>query len=73
VKIIELDQVVADFERLIDQAAAGEAFVISRDGKMLVVVRPISGRIGFLAGEYNVPDDFDTMCQDEIERMFYGE
>jgi hypothetical protein len=32
-----------------------------------------SRRMGFLAGQIWVPDDFDTMMQDEIERMFYGE
>jgi hypothetical protein len=23
-----------------------------------------------MKGEFTVPDDFDTMCQDEIERLF---
>jgi antitoxin (DNA-binding transcriptional repressor) of toxin-antitoxin stability system len=30
-------------------------------------------RLGFMRGEIKVPDDFDTMFQDEIEKMFYGE
>lgn len=30
-------------------------------------------RIGFMAGEFTVPDDFDTMFQAEIEAMFYGD
>ena len=40
-------------------------------------MRPLPGRLR--AREYlfmpgiQVPDDFDTMFQDEIERMFYGE
>ena len=29
-------------------------------------------RLGFMPG-INVPDDFDTMFQDEIEKMFYGD
>ena len=29
-------------------------------------------RLGFMPG-LEVHDDFDTMCQDEIEKMFYGE
>ena len=29
-------------------------------------------RLGFMPG-IKVPDDFDTMFQDEIEKMFYGE
>jgi quinol monooxygenase YgiN len=31
-----------------------------------------AGRIGFLGGQIEVPDDFDTMMTDEIEEMFYG-
>ncbi|MNL87334.1 hypothetical protein D3C87_2164400 [compost metagenome] len=30
-------------------------------------------RIGFLDGQFSVPDDFDTMFAKEIEDMFYGE
>ena len=30
-------------------------------------------RLGFLKGQIRVPDDFDTMIADEIEKMFYGE
>jgi hypothetical protein len=29
-------------------------------------------RLGFLKGEIAVPDDFDRMGQDEIERQFHG-
>ncbi|MDR0908950.1 MAG: hypothetical protein LBM77_04205 [Spirochaetaceae bacterium] len=29
-------------------------------------------RIGFMKGEIKVPDDFDTMMQDEIIAMFEG-
>jgi hypothetical protein len=29
-------------------------------------------RIGFMTGEFTVPDDFDTLFADEIEEMFYG-
>lgn len=30
-------------------------------------------RLGFLAGQFQVPDDFNTMFQEEMEKMFYGE
>jgi hypothetical protein len=29
--------------------------------------------IGFLEGQMKIPDDFNTMFQSEIERMFYGD
>jgi hypothetical protein len=30
-------------------------------------------RLGFMAGQINVPDDFDEMGRDEIEQMFGGD
>ena len=30
-------------------------------------------RLGFLKGQISVPDDFDTMFADEIEKLFNGE
>ena len=63
--------------RLVDQAANGEPFVIAKAGKPLVKVvalnAPEAGqvkRLGFMAGHIEVPDDFDTMGQDQIERLF---
>jgi prevent-host-death family protein len=63
--------------RLVDQAANGEPFVIAKAGKPLVKVVPLNApeagqikRIGFLAGQIEVPDDFDTMGREEIERLF---
>jgi prevent-host-death family protein len=64
---------------LVDKAAKGEPFVIAKSGKPLVKVVPIGApeqqqvrRLGFLAGQISVPDDFDTMFAEEIEEMFYG-
>jgi len=50
--------------RLIDRAANGEPFLIAKAGKPLVKVCAIDAptqRLGFLAGEIAVPDDFDHM------------
>lgn len=65
--------------RLVDQAAQGEAFIIAKSGKPMVKVVPlVSGetaankRLGFLAGEIDVPDDFDRMGGEEIGRLFEG-
>jgi hypothetical protein len=30
-------------------------------------------RLGFLEGQFDVPDDFDRMHRDEIVRLFEGE
>ena len=66
--------------RLVDEAERGNSFVIAKAGKPKVKVVPIDEpkskpkrRIGFLKGKIKVPDDFDTMFVDEIEKMFNGE
>ncbi|MGB6691435.1 MAG: type II toxin-antitoxin system prevent-host-death family antitoxin [Terracidiphilus sp.] len=66
--------------RLVDEAEKGEPFIIAKAGKPKVKVVPIDApkakaksRMGFLKGQITVPDDFDTMMADEIEKMFYGE
>ncbi len=63
--------------KLIEKAVAGEDVIIAKAGKPLVRLTaleppPRKSRIGFLKGQVTVPDDFDTMFQEEIEEMFYG-
>ncbi len=65
--------------KLVDAAAKGEPFIVARAGKPLVTVaavakeEPAPSRLGFLRGQFNVPDDFDEMGREEIEAMFYDE
>ncbi len=66
--------------RLVEKASQGESFIIARAGKPLVKVVPIEQpekklvqRLGFLEGQFEVPDDFDEMGKAEIERMFSGD
>ena len=65
--------------KLVDQAAHGESFIIAKAGKPLVKVVPLDEhetgagqRLGFMAGEINVPDDFDTMGHDTLIDLFEG-
>jgi prevent-host-death family protein len=78
-RTVNIHDAKTHLSRLVEQAAGGEPFVIARAGKPLVKVvpldapdRPRTKRIGFLAGEISVPDDFDTMGAAEIEALFYG-
>lgn len=77
---VNIHQAKTHLSRLVEQAAKGEAFIIAKAGKPMVKVVPLEEgdqpklpRLGFMAGEFKVPDDFDTMFEEEIERMFYGE
>jgi len=79
-RTVNIHDAKTNLSRLVDQAAKGESFVIAKAGKPLVKVvaldAPVAAeqkRIGFLAGQFQVPDDFDQMGAEEIERLFNGE
>lgn len=62
---------------LVEQAAAGEPFIIAKAGRPLVKVIPYTAdekipRTGFLKGQISVPDDFDRMGEEDISAMFEG-
>ncbi|MBX3482340.1 type II toxin-antitoxin system Phd/YefM family antitoxin [Phenylobacterium sp.] len=79
-KTVNVHEAKTHLSRLIDAAAKGEPFVIAKAGKPMVKVVPIKEpqekpvkRLGGLEGMYKIPDDFDSIGREEIERMFYGE
>ena len=49
--------------RLVREAVGDKAFIG-------VEPPPPGNRLGFLSEQFQVPDDFDTMCADEIQAMF---
>ena len=72
---VNIHEAKTQLSRLVDRAAKGEPFVIAKAGKPLVKVAALDApaapqRLGFLAGEVAVPDDFDRMGGSEIEGMF---
>lgn len=72
---INIHEAKTHLSRLVDQAAKGKPFVIAKAGKPLVKVVAIEApvapqRLGFLAGEIDVPEDFDTMGADGIATLF---
>ena len=67
--------------RLVEEAAAGEPFLICKAGRPMVRVTPLEGgesaavprrRLGLLAGQCQVPDDFDQMAAAVIADLFEG-
>jgi prevent-host-death family protein len=78
-KTINIHQAKTQLSRLVDDASKGEPFVIAKAGKPMVKVTALGApvgtevkRLGFLAGQISVPDDFDRMGEQEIERLFSG-
>lgn len=77
---INIHEAKTNLSRLVDQAAKGEPFIIAKAGKPLVKVTPLNApdagqikRVGFMAGQIVVPDDFDRMHTQEIEQLFGGD
>lgn len=75
---VNIHEAKTNLSKLIQMAVDGQPFVIANRGKPMVTVSAYETpaaepkrRIGSLTGQYTVPDDFDTMGQEEIERMFY--
>ena len=74
---INIHEAKTHLSRLVEEAAGGEAFVIAKAGKPMVKVTAIGptakkrvSRLGFLKGQFTVPDDFDRMFEDEIADLF---
>jgi prevent-host-death family protein len=77
VHTVNIHEAKTQLSKLIDRAVKGEPFIIAKNGKPLVKVTALDApkvpkRLGFLEGEINVPDDFDSMGASEIEHLFDG-
>ena len=74
---VNIHEAKTHLSRLVEEAAHGEPFVIAKAGKPLVKVVPLDApaagqarRLGFMAGQFTVPDDFDQMGADQIAQLF---
>lgn len=79
-KTVNIHEAKTHLSRLIDDASKGKPFIIAKAGKPMVKVVAIDApagrqvrRLGFLKGEFLIPDDFDQMGHREIEKLFTGE
>ncbi|CAH0140694.1 type II toxin-antitoxin system Phd/YefM family antitoxin [Roseomonas sp. CECT 9278] len=75
---LNIHEAKTHFSRLVDRVGAGESVVIARAGKPVAKLVPLSAsdvpvkRVGFLAGAFSLPADFDSMGQDDIVKQFDG-
>lgn len=74
---VNIHEAKTHLSRLVDKASSGESFIIAKSGKPMVKVIPLDApngtqqqRIGFLKGQINVPDNFDQIAADEIQKLF---
>jgi prevent-host-death family protein len=78
-KTVNIHQAKTHLSKLVDEVSKGEPFVIAKAGKPVAKVMALNAptgaqvrRLGFMKGHISVPDDFDQMGHEEIERMFGG-
>ena len=76
-RTVNIHEAKTNLSRLVEQAAAGDPFIIAKAGKPLVRVVPIDApesaarrRRGFLAGRITVQPGYDAVGAAEIEKLF---
>jgi prevent-host-death family protein len=78
-KTVNIHEAKTQLSKLVDEASKGEPFIIAKAGKPVVKVTALTTpagdqvkRLGFMAGQFTVPDDFDQLGGGEIELLFGG-
>jgi len=78
-RTVNIHEAKTHLSRLIEAAMKGESFIIAKAGRPMVRVSPITApeetqkrRLGFLAGQIRVPEDFDRMAQEDVISLFDG-
>ena len=76
-EIVNIHQAKCNLSRLLQGVAEGRPFIIAKAGKPIARLTAIDDpetaqikRLGFLAGQFTIPDDFDRMGQEEILAQF---
>ena len=76
---VNMHEAKTRLSQLVAKAAQGEPFIIANAGKPVVRVSAVEApqageqkRLGFLAGQFKAPEDFDRMGQDDIAALFGG-
>lgn len=77
---VNIHEAKTHLSRLIEATAKGETVIIAKAGKPVVRLTALDvpadaakRRLGFMQGQFQVPDDFDMMGSAEIEAMFNGD
>ena len=77
VHTVNIHDAKTNLSRLVERAAKGEPFIIAKAGKPMVKVVPLEQpaaaakrRLGFMGGQFVVPQDFDRMGDAAIESLF---
>lgn len=76
-EIVNIHEAKTRLSKLLQQVSRGEPFIIAKAGRPIAKVVAVDSpepnqarRLGFLAGEIEVPEDFDRMGETEIAAAF---
>ena len=74
---VTVDEIQRDPSRYLRQVEAGETFVILQADKAIAELRPVPSHkqlrpFGLCAGEFTVPDDFDSPLPGDLLNAFEG-
>ena len=77
-RIVDIEDAKTHLSHLVAEAAEGVPFIIGRAGKPLVKViaadppaTTTGRRLGFMEGQFTIPEDFDRLGAAKIEAMFH--
>ena len=75
--VVELQDAAQKLDKLADTAMTGEEVTLTRGGRPLVKLTPVTSpskrQLGGLEHMgYTIPEDFDSTFDKEVEEMFYG-
>ncbi|WP_175988341.1 type II toxin-antitoxin system Phd/YefM family antitoxin [Microbacterium tenebrionis] len=74
---VNMHEAKTHLSRLVDAAFDGEVVIIAKAGRPVAKLTRVDSpttrrRLGFLADQAQVPDDFDDLAADEISDLFAG-
>ncbi len=74
---VTIDEIQLDPSKYLRQVEAGETIVIVKADKVIAELRPINTNkplrpFGLCAGEFTVPDDFDSPLPEDLLDAFEG-
>lgn len=74
---VTVDDIQRDPLKYLNQVEAGETLIIFRSDKPIAELKPVANSkqlrpFGLCAGEFTVPDDFDTPLPEDLLNAFEG-
>lgn len=75
---VNMHEAKTHLSRLVDAASDGEVVIIAKAGRPVAKLTRFDSpstrrRLGFLAGQAQIPDDFDEIAAVDIAELFEGE